>query len=136
MSTNPRTYAGFVSGMFLFCCLIALSGCGREGFETAGQAATPLAPPNQQDCAPDPSNDGPECEGVTVDNCSEETSRCSTCIYQGAEEFCDGVDNNCNGRVDETLDALCADNLVCSRSAERCLDPTDRCTTDEHCVNQ
>ncbi len=36
-------------------------------------------------------------------------------IHPGAVEVCNGVDDNCNGQIDEGGDALCADTNVCTQ---------------------
>lgn len=47
-------------------------------------------------------------------------------IYPGKTELCDGVDNNCNGSVDEGAVAGCSDGLDCT---------TDSCTAGK-CMHQ
>jgi cysteine-rich repeat protein len=73
----------------------------RDGRSTAG-AATRQCIPSSGGCEGcfDPDRDGygigPECEGL---DCRPNDGD----IYPGATEVCDGVDNNCNGTVDEGL---------------------------------
>ena len=64
-------------------------------------------------------------------DCDDERSdvRPGTGDLPGAPELCDGIDNDCNGRVDES--AQCCEGCA-SLGADR--DRADLCTTDGACV--
>ena len=48
-------------------------------------------------------------------------------IHPGAEESCDGVDNNCNGEVDEGCPCNSGDTQVCGTDVGACVKGTQTC---------
>jgi hypothetical protein len=77
-----------------------------------GETATPACPYPQWDCDDDPSDDPPECATC---NCGKpRCAPCARCINPGEYEgplgdpTCfDGLDNDCDGRLDDPDDRGC-----------------------------
>ena len=86
----------------------------------------------------------PECQDadkdgvIAIKDCNDHDAA----IYPGADELCDAVDNNCDGRIDEVLKVtvpngigLCKNSVVivdsCSKGFADCdKDPANGCETD------
>jgi YD repeat-containing protein len=78
---------------FLILSCAALSGCGGEKDSNTDTAE---ADPGSGPTATDGDSDGVSVEDGDCDDANE-------AVYPGAEEVCDGVDNNCDGRTDEDM---------------------------------
>ncbi len=82
--------------------------------------------------------DDPEiCANEELLDCGDlEFSLCAKCVNPGAEEVCDGIDNDCDGLVDEDCpclsDADCGEGYVCGAD-HRCYER--ECDTDGECAN-
>ena len=71
------------------------------------------------------------CE-VTVDNCVNGIPQDCVPGEPGADEECDGLDNNCNGEVDEELGATTCGIGECEVTVDNCVDGvTQECIPDE-----
>lgn len=70
---------------------------GVGGMKWLALTALPLALLGQADCNDDPDSDGDDWT-VGDGDCNDEDAS----VYPGAEELCDGLDQNCDGQVDET----------------------------------
>ncbi len=78
---------------------------------------------------------GAACDGNDADSCKNGLSQCSSdqsvleCVGDVASpEVCDGVDNDCNGQIDETYPTL---NQVCDGSdSDSCADGRLSCAAD------
>ena len=103
------------------CLLAALCACGEDVSPPSTSGTTVDTPANDATTdlsfLPDlPSDLGANCvdedgdgrgEGCTLGFDCNDTSRL---IYEGAEERCDNVDNNCDGTIDE--DCPCSDGSI------------------------
>ncbi|MBW2992382.1 hypothetical protein KY345_04155, partial [Candidatus Woesearchaeota archaeon] len=84
------------------------------------------------DCDDDTSDDIPPCP-TTPAGCDgspiAELIHCAICINPGANEICDGVDNNCDGFVDHGLTCSClyGDNQSCANQNGVCSGSTETC---------
>jgi hypothetical protein len=63
----------------------------------------------KMDCAPSPG----------FGDCNGDCNDMNAAVYPGATEICDGIDNNCNGQVDEGVRMTCGLGW-CRRYAEGC----------------
>lgn len=86
----------------------------------------------------------PECQDADKDGviAIKDCNDSDAAIYPGADELCDAVDNNCDGRIDEVMKVtisngvgLCKNSVVtvdsCSKGFADCdKDPTNGCETD------
>ncbi|WP_455196466.1 MopE-related protein [Kaarinaea lacus] len=86
----------------------------------------------------------PECQDADKDGviAIKDCNDSDAAIYPGADELCDAIDNNCDGRVDEVLKVtipngigLCKNSVVtvdsCSKGFADCdKDPANGCETD------
>jgi hypothetical protein len=115
--------------------------CGED---TAPSTSTPSTSPENAKTACEENPQSPEC----VDNDKDGVVAAKDCddtnpdIRPGAIERCDGVDNNCNGEVDEVLSVdiqngvgFCSKGHVsvksCNKGFDDCdKDPTNGCETD------
>lgn len=80
--------------------------------------------------SPDPADGGthpptdPDGDGFTANDCAPDDPS----VYPGAQEFCDELDNNCDGRVDENVTIV----LNADRDADGYGDPFAPLTTCGH----
>ena len=61
--------------------------------------------------------------GVNLD-CNDDPSKGGADIHPGAKELCNGIDDNCDGRVDEAP-ASCTDGTLCVSARAQCISSTD-----------
>jgi hypothetical protein len=54
-----------------------------------------------------------------LESCHEGQDRCDQTIFP-ADELCDGLDNDCDGEIDENLTRPC--ETLCGAGEESCLD--------------
>lgn len=74
------------------------------------------------DCTDSPLGDPSVCGTDTCLSCgAPECASCAKCIYPGAAEICDGLDNNCDDVIDEepAASAGCGNGVFCD-GAETC----------------
>ncbi|WP_455221474.1 MopE-related protein [Kaarinaea lacus] len=116
--------------------------CDREAAEQGQPTSSTPAASTLSNCEESP--ELPECQdadkdGVTaMKDCNDKNAS----VYPGADELCDGVDNNCDGKVDEVLTmqiqngvGLCENSVViidsCSKGFADCdKNPANGCETD------
>ena len=72
----------------LFFAMVAIVGCRTKGEPTLGDTAVPVTTTRA-----DADGDG----YFSPEDCNDD----SPLIHPGASELCDGIDNNCDGNVDE-----------------------------------
>jgi Putative metal-binding motif/Carboxypeptidase regulatory-like domain len=117
--------------------------CDRKAAAVGGSAvpAAPM-PAAQTACAAD--SDEPQCKDADADgvvaalDCNDNNAK----VYPGAVELCDGIDNNCNGSVDDNVSVLvkngfgaCSGGAVsvmkCAKGFSNCDgDPRNGCEVD------
>ena len=87
---------------------------------------------NDQKTVIEPSNEGVVFQDADGDGyeSSEDCDETDPSINPGVPELCDGIDNNCDGTVDEGV--LCEDNLACTEGVCSC-PPEQQC--GEECVD-
>ncbi|MEZ4464274.1 MAG: MopE-related protein [bacterium] len=97
--------------------IAGLWGCTREAESGFSPDAGRPAPSACQDGDRDGYGEGPDCRGIDCDDADNT-------VHPGAPELCDGVDNDCNGAVDDNLIGPdCAlTRGVCAGSRRRCVD--------------
>ncbi|MBX7115942.1 MAG: putative metal-binding motif-containing protein [Myxococcaceae bacterium] len=79
--------------------VIAASGCRAEKVRDPDAGPVQLPRENCIDADGDGQPGTGECDRVVGRDCDDERSD----VFNGAPEVCDGVDNNCDGRIDEGL---------------------------------
>jgi hypothetical protein len=89
--------------------LSVIAFCDRPGM-AAGVKASPLGSPAAAAITPtrcDSSSEDPQCKDADGDGAvaALDCDDANATIYPGAVELCDGVDNNCNGVVDDNASA-------------------------------
>jgi len=106
--------------------------CDRRGVAVGGNAASAAVMPMAQTACTADSTD-PQCKDADGDgvvaalDCDDNNAK----VYPGAIELCDGIDNNCNGSVDDNVSVLvmhgmgaCTDGVVsimrCSKGFADC----------------
>jgi len=85
------------------------------------------------DCDFDKSNDHAGCPS-DPNNCGSSTSACAICIHDGAEEICDGLDNDCNPETDES-DMYQEDPILCRVNPNAATDSGTCYNVYLECVN-
>ncbi len=88
--------AGWVGGLFLLACH------GEAGKEPGGDDTAP-APESPAESAPDSASDTgppPDADGDGVPD-DEDCAPLDATVYPGATDACDGLDNDCDGQLDE-----------------------------------
>jgi len=63
-------------------------------------------------------------DGDAYDECTGDCNDSNPAIFAGATEFCDGVDNDCDGLVDEELGTTSCGTGACERTVPSCLGTT------------
>lgn len=93
------------------------------------------------DCADNPIGDPPVCGTDTCTSCgAPECAPCAKCINPGAIEICDGLDNNCDGAIDEgpAASASCDNGVFCDGAeicdAGSCQPGIDPCNDGSDCT--
>ena len=91
----------WVRSVALLGCAVVISASGCRTEKVRDPDAGPIQLP-RENCI-DADGDGQpgtgECDRVVGRDCDDERSD----VFNGAPEVCDGVDNNCDGRIDEGL---------------------------------
>lgn len=94
------------------------------------------------DCADCPIGDPSVCGTSTCASCgAPECAPCAKCINPGATEMCDGLDNNCDGAIDEepAASADCANGVFCDGAevcdAGSCQAGSDPCNDGSNCTD-
>lgn len=82
---------------------VCVFGCIDNDGDKFNQSATNCGP---ADCDDDKSNDPIGCP-ATKTGCKESTSKCAICINENAVEYCDFIDNNCDGQTDGSNVCTC-----------------------------
>ncbi len=122
MPPRPRA-ARAASALLAGCVGGLLVGCA--GGETpGGGVSSPRADASPQDASRIPGADmGPVCQDADGDghsSCEDDCDDTSPFVRPGARELCNGVDDDCNGRVDDGYPRL----------GERCTAGTGVCETE------
>lgn len=144
-----------VSTLFLFLVALLLAPiaaygavsiactCTDNDCDGYGNPASSTCPHEELDCLDSPADDPAVCATDTCASCgAPECAACAKCIHPGATEICDGLDNNCDGVIDEEPAAsescdngvfcdgaeVCASG-VCQAGSDPCDDGSD-CTDD------
>lgn len=100
-NTGIRVLAGQVSALGV------IAFCDRKGVVTGDSPAPSTVAPVVQPACASGSTD-PQCEDADADgvvaarDCDDHNAK----VHPGAIELCDGIDNNCNGTVDENVSLL------------------------------
>ncbi len=82
----------------------------------------------EDECAP-----GEDADGDGFERCGLDCDDGDPAVGPGAEEVCDGVDNDCNGRVDDLPDCICIEVMRDERRYLVCPEPRPWAEAREIC---
>ncbi len=91
--------------------------CTDNDGDGYGDPGSEVCPYPERDCLDNPCDDPAVCATDTCTECGPaECAACAKCIHPGALEICDGIDNNCDGAIDEdpAASASCDDGVACT----------------------